>query len=613
MLHTFSLQKLITPNPDICDLSNMYYRAPGGNVYFDKETKSIVSLQGQIDLHTYFNLLPLRHYNEYLGVKKVFLHSQFRGRAEIIVYGVNLGKAEPVELSSCIVESDGRGSVVGFLDTGLVTGYAYVVINPHSERFELLSLDVLHESERTPASVGIVICTYKRQYYLKRSVKTIIDEFHAYPETFDYTDLYLVNNEEGAVLDLPKHEKLSLLNNKNLGGAGGFTRGIIESIRANKDYVLLCDDDILFHGEVLRRAIVALSLLQDEKMGLHGAMLEEEYKATIHEIGEIFDIDKRLHVNDHYGLQAVDVHATKLAALASIGTTKTANMFGWWFTAFPTSIIKEVGLPLPLFVSGDDLEYSLRTVASGYRALIMPTISVWHPSHLIQQAPMRTYFIIRNRLAYHSIHCSKIRVKKLLATMFKEARHMTNTKRYATADAICAAIEDYLRGDAWYYEDLTHWTNNLRWPNREKAVPLYSNLWMTPLAPNAHINKEPLQSRILRKLTYCGHLFTFIFHKNAKHPSSFYHKSIPLGVNPISEQIERIATRASSLLYYDERGFVGVHVFHNNSMFWRVMLRYWALRLRSIISWRRAYNSYRASYSSVITEEWWYNRLYKSD
>ena len=40
---------------------------------------------------------------------------------------------------------------------------------------------------------------------------------------------------------------------------------------------------------------------------------------------------------------------------------------GWWFFAFPLAAVDRVGLPLPLFIRGDDVEYGLRLLGPGCR------------------------------------------------------------------------------------------------------------------------------------------------------------------------------------------------------------------------------------------------------
>ena len=45
---------------------------------------------------------------------------------------------------------------------------------------------------------------------------------------------------------------------------------------------------------------------------------------------------------------------------------------GWWMCLIPTTVIKEIGLSLPLFLKWDDAEYGLRAKAAGFATVSFP-------------------------------------------------------------------------------------------------------------------------------------------------------------------------------------------------------------------------------------------------
>jgi hypothetical protein len=228
---------------------------------------------------------------------------------------------------------------------------------------------------------------------------------------------------------------------------------------------------------------------------------------------------------------------------------------------------------------------------------------------MTQQAPMRSYFISRNRITYLSLHTNIKIVKKAISNILKEAKHMAYTKRYSTCDSMCAALEDYLRKGDWFEEDLSKWIKNIRWPNREKAMPLYSNLWMTPICPIYELSKESYFNRFLRKISFNGHIFSNLLHAKSNHPSSSHHRCIPFGVCPMGVNIERIAYKSSSILYYDDRSMVGLRVEHNTWMFWRAYLRLIITSIKCKLFIYRSHKKYNYLFHSVTTMSWWKNRL----
>ncbi|WP_083101498.1 glycosyltransferase family 2 protein [Faucicola atlantae] len=611
MSHTFVLQRSILPDPNICDVSKLFYRS---NCYFNLKTKQLIASDREhIDFHTLFNLIPVAHYHNYLGVETVTLTAKYQGRAEISLFANLVGYAEPKLIAHKIVESadlENNNIIFGDLEIGKISGYLYLVIDTDKSGFIFKEFSVLCMADRSPAKVGIVSCTFKREKEVLRTIDCIREEIAKDPFTFQNTQVYIIDNDEKRNLKFEETDQIHHIANKNLGGAGGFTRGIIETIDQNLDYVLLCDDDILAFGEIFRRAIVAISLLKDPKMGLHGAMLELENQHMLHEAGEYFDINKRHHINPHYGQNMLDFGSIKHILFDTVASSLSANMYGWWFTAFPVKVFKKVGLPLPIFVSGDDLEFSLRAYKQGYSCLICPTIAIWHPSHMPQHSPMRNYFIMRNRLAYFPLHTTEKKTRKLLNDIIDKTRHLLLTKRYATAESNILALEDFVRAGAWYNEDLSDWLPRFHYLNQDKTQPLYKNKWTIPVI-SSHPTKaqNKLKNRALSLLTFNGHILPDAFHKPADSPASQYHICVPYGVNPYNEDIRKMTFRASSVLFFDPKYSVGYRVEHSSKKFWLLSARLAKVSIEANLKFKELYEVYNQLDKKVTTFEWWRDRL----
>lgn len=611
MSNTFILQNSIFPDPKICEVKEMFFRSDS---YFDPSGNCLVAPRPtHIDFHTYFNLIPISHYKEYLGLTNIDVACEFKGRAEFLLFANVIGYSEPQQIATIILESQDLESkliIFNDLDISNISGYMYFAVNTHTPDFIMRNFSIECKSTREPAKVGIVSCTFKREKDILRTVECIKNEMPKDIYTFENTKIYIIDNDEKRNLQIEETDKIAHLSNKNLGGAGGFTRGILEVIKADLDYVLLCDDDILIFGEIFRRTIVALSLLINPKMGLHGAMLELENKHILHEAGEYFDINKRHHVNPHYGKNMLDFGRLKEITLESFGTSKSSNMYGWWFTAFPTSIFKDIGLPLPVFVAGDDLDFSLRAYANGYTSFISPSISVWHPSHETQHTPLKNYFVTRNRLAYFPLHTSKEKTKKLLMSIIDGTYYLLLTKRYATAEGNILALEDFLRKGEWYEEDLTDWVKRFKYFSQDRTQSLYQSKWTVPTV-HSHPTKaqDNFKNKLLSKLTFNGHIFPSKFHKEVDSPASQYHVCIPYGVNSYNKEITKMTFRASSVLFFDPHFSVGFRVKHNSKKFWILTARLAKVALEANLKFDELYDSYQEKGREVTTFEWWKKRL----
>ena len=79
---------------------------------------------------------------------------------------------------------------------------------------------------------------------------------------------------------------------------------------------------------------------------------------------------------------------------------------GWWMCLIPTSVIREIGLSLPLFIKWDDSEYGLRAKAHGFPTVSLPGSAVWHVSWIDKDdlVGWQAYFHARNRIVTALLH-----------------------------------------------------------------------------------------------------------------------------------------------------------------------------------------------------------------
>ena len=71
--------------------------------------------------------------------------------------------------------------------------------------------------------LGIVITHFNRQQFVLPAVERLVSDFLQTEEYKDKIALFIVDNSQ----NLPKIDGVTIISNENLGGAGGFTRGLI--------------------------------------------------------------------------------------------------------------------------------------------------------------------------------------------------------------------------------------------------------------------------------------------------------------------------------------------------------------------------------------------------
>ena len=261
--------------------------------------------------------------------------------------------------------------------------------------------------------LGIVICTYNNEARLKQNIQELVASKVWHEEK---PILALANN--GTIEDeswLPQ-EKFIKFDQKNLGGAGGFGRGIYEVVHGQlKDqgitHILLMDDDVEFHPEVISRAIAFHKKAQRPSV-IGGSMLKLEDPTFLHEAGANLNSTRRIGTSTDVPGGAIET----TGALNYLGRAAEYDYNAWWFCSFPTDAVKEVGLPLPLFIHGDDIEYGIRLNSHGYKVFCPGGISVWHESFENKHLTWIRYFDFRNaliRLTLHFDNPPKIIIRQL--------------------------------------------------------------------------------------------------------------------------------------------------------------------------------------------------------
>ena len=73
---------------------------------------------------------------------------------------------------------------------------------------------------------------------------------------------------------------------------------------------------------------------------------------------------------------------------------------GWWMSMIPKTVIKKIGLSLPVFIKWDDSEYGLRARAARLPHSVPPGVALWHVSWLDKDDSQdwQAFFHTRNRI-----------------------------------------------------------------------------------------------------------------------------------------------------------------------------------------------------------------------
>jgi galactofuranosylgalactofuranosylrhamnosyl-N-acetylglucosaminyl-diphospho-decaprenol beta-1,5/1,6-galactofuranosyltransferase len=253
-------------------------------------------------------------------------------------------------------------------------------------------------------ALNVVFCTFNREDYLSQ----VLADLARSPQVIERIARFTVVNQ-GNPFDLEAlggarwpaafADKVVIVEQDNLGGCGGFSRGMLETLRADDlSHVVLLDDDIRIDPDSLLRAQAFLSFAHDD-VAVGGHMLNLDRPTTLYESGADIHPGTLEPRPINHGLVLGDD-----GALEPFLDARTCDYNGWWFFAISTDLIDRHGLPMPCFIRGDDIEYGIRLARQGSRTVAVPGIAVWHEPFYLKLGGWQLYFEVRNRLTMATLH-----------------------------------------------------------------------------------------------------------------------------------------------------------------------------------------------------------------
>ncbi|MCX8013450.1 MAG: glycosyltransferase, partial [Rectinema sp.] len=98
--------------------------------------------------------------------------------------------------------------------------------------------------------IGVIMPASRRETYVVDS----IEKFLAWRQENPQPDLTLFVIDNGRTLQQSAtNGNVRIISNRNVGGAGGFARGLLEAEAAGCTHVIFCDDDVIIEPEAFAR------------------------------------------------------------------------------------------------------------------------------------------------------------------------------------------------------------------------------------------------------------------------------------------------------------------------------------------------------------------------
>ncbi|WP_051766883.1 glycosyltransferase [Saccharothrix syringae] len=459
-----AVHRIVLPrDDDPLDVRPLYLDEPE-NVHCQVGSRRLLTVpeHAKVSFATYFNAFPASYWKRWTVVDEVVLRLQVRGSGRLDVYR-SKPSGDVVHLEGEFVRDAAEWtalefpvSLKPFEDGGLIWFDAFT----HEAPLEIRDAEWAVRQPLPRKKVAVAITTM-RPHDAVGALRALAGD----PAVLDVVDKVFVADQgavkvrsvEGfAAAAAGLGDRLEVVEQDNLGGSGGFTRGMFEAIEhTDADQVMLMDDDIRLEPEaVLRSNAFARAAASPVIVGSH--MLNLQARTRIHSTAEVVDLGSCFWraapgaVTDH------DFATSSLRETPALHARVDATYNGWWMCLIPREVVERTGYPLPLFIKWDDAEYSLRALERGFPTVSLPGSAVWHMpwTDKNDSTDWQAYFHTRNRLVLAALH-SPYDVRNTIVKhgLKLSLRHLLSME-YSTVALQQKAVEDFLAGPEALFDSL---------------------------------------------------------------------------------------------------------------------------------------------------------------
>lgn len=235
--------------------------------------------------------------------------------------------------------------------------------------------------------ITAVVVTYNRINCLKK----VIDSLHRQTHKIDNVIVVDNGSTDETKKWLDNQVGLHIIHQENVGGSGGFYRGLQEALKFENDWVWCMDDDVYPRPDCLEQLLNA----QYPKVGILCPQRIQNGKVFVSEF-------KKLNLSNPFR----NLHQQVLT-LADINKNIPIEIEGMVFEGplIKHEVVDKIGLPTKdFFLFYDDTDYSYRAVVCGYKVVYVSQAKMdkeyFHQgltrNEMLHKNRWKTWYHIRN-------------------------------------------------------------------------------------------------------------------------------------------------------------------------------------------------------------------------
>lgn len=580
------LQHLVMPNLAFGAPEEMYARLNNDKVHaLMSEGRLLFETGGRASFDTFFNSVTVGAWKTHTAVQDLQLHLRGSGRFIVRLGLHRLGHAHRWLAEQVVTLAPEQDIVLPIESwSNLESGMLYFSLEALESGSITAGCFATLTAPQREVKLGIVITHFNRKQWVLPAIARIRNELLKDPLYKDRIELVVVDNSQNITAE--EAHGITLIPNKNLGGSGGFTRGLLH-LKDQKCFThcLFMDDDASCEIESIRRAFNLVSHNNTTELAISGSLLRELEPTKLHEKGGGFTGGWRAL---KHGLDMR--HVPDL--LEAENPREKTDYGAWWFFLFDISYPKN--LAFPFFVRGDDAQFSLQ---NNFNIATLNGVGCWGEDFWLKEGPLTRYLGARMSFVLGLTHSNLnlLSMTKIMAQWFATSLFSHN---YSSARAVRLAISHFIKGPAFFLDNID--ASEIRkeistFASAEKMIPMKKS----DLIFDYPRSDESKSRKALRVATLNGILVPSIFYK----------------ANPVLQQKTFRATFRQiflyrSVFYQYEPLDLGYVTELNKTTFISESLKFITSHLKFVFTYRKLRKEYKKAMTSMTTEEFWRN-IYK--
>jgi galactofuranosylgalactofuranosylrhamnosyl-N-acetylglucosaminyl-diphospho-decaprenol beta-1,5/1,6-galactofuranosyltransferase len=434
---------------------DLYSTVDRGGALRERE-RVVLEPHSTVGTNTYFGRFSAAYWQRWTRVSEVEVDAVVSGTGRIRLMASDTNKVWRI-----VAAQDVHGAVkqqvrlVGPIDRFVDGGGMWLELSTETSQMTVQAVRWNVLAPRPPAPTDVVICTFNRVEECLNTIQAMVDD----PESLlGVRTVRVTDQGTDALESRPRFHLLAAalgswlhyVRQPNLGGAGGFTRGLYDATAGPPDDqadVLVMDDDLFLEPELIVR-LVGFAACTVRPTIVGGQMLNLLHPAHLHISAEKAD-PERLAVGIAVpgALQEAYLLGRDERHLPINQERRVDTEYnGWWACLIPAAVVREIGLPLPLFFQWDDIEFGYRARAHGFATVALPGAGIWHADFGWKDwDEWHRYFNVRNGLITAALHTG-FSVRRVTREIGRLLSTYVVAMHYGLAATLLQAVEDFLDG-----------------------------------------------------------------------------------------------------------------------------------------------------------------------